>query len=78
MELWFYWADISIFEMEKKLLDEAMIQKMFLDEIYLSKGLWGNCTVCTVCNTLNSKVYSMFYAKYWSAVAMKLSCNRYL
>lgn len=39
MELWFYWADISIFEMEKKLLDEAMIQKMFLDKIYLSKGL---------------------------------------
>ena len=39
MELWFYWVDISIFEMEKKLLDEAMIQKMFLDKICLSKGL---------------------------------------
>lgn len=37
MELWFYWADISIFEMEKKLLDKAMIQKMFLEKIYLSK-----------------------------------------
>lgn len=64
MELWFYWADISIFEMEKKLLDKAMIQKMFLEKIYLSKWSLRKFTLCTVCNTLNSKVYSMFYSKY--------------